>query len=976
MTIVGEAFIVIKPETRLFKQDAQAKVTKAAQGIAAQVEATLDETGLRQKVQAAAAAAGRGVEVEIPVVVRDAAGRLRGPDGRFVGGGGGGGIGGGGGGDDFGGDDAKRAAGNFNDLARKLVGVAAAGGIASAVLNLLKWPVIIGGAGAAAASLGALTAAAVALAGALGPLVGILGALPGALFAAGAAVGVVALAFRGVGDAVKAYADQQKNAAETARQTAAEQEAAARAVEAAADRVTNATESVQDAERRHARAQKDALRAQEDLNEARQQAVEDLEDLRLSVEGAALAEQRAALRLRQAHEARAALGADGSQVTGTDLSDANLDVAEAELALREAQERRADEEAELREAEQKGIENADKVVDAREAVVVAEENVQDALRGTQRAQEELADAVRDSARATEELGKVGEEAGQKFADAMDRLNEPARRFVERLISMEPILDRLQERASAGLFPGLEQALINLAPLADAVAGPIERIGKAIGDSAATLAGTLTARGEDVGALGDESAGLIGKMGTAIDNLLQAFLDIAVAASGMTQALADMIVDATVRFSAFVKKQRESGGLERFFADAEATLRRIMSILGGFGLGLFNIFAAASTEGRIYLEQLDGIAGRFAEITEAARESGALAAFFASMRPTVEAVGRLLGDAAVGVGQIIAELGPQMAPLIEQIRTDLLPNILELIETLTDPQFLESIIGLTSSFVEFLAAISEPNPLILLLIETLGGFLEIISFLLTDLGFLSDVLGIAATAITTLGTVAAVVKFVGFLSELKGLQAAIGLINGAAPAGGAAGAAAGAAGSGLLGTIGLMGGVVLAGVALGIGLHNMIEKYAPGINDFFEDVGYWIQEHVIEKLGDALAAIGDFFAEWDRMITIEDPGGSGKGFNPFDAFLGKIPGRAVGGPVEAFRPYRVNEGTGAAGILIPLVPGEVLTPSQQPAAATNGGVWGVNGDLVIHGATAEGSYATAMAVIEELRGEAFRQGVGP
>jgi hypothetical protein len=224
-------------------------------------------------------------------------------------------------------------------------------------------------------------------------------------------------------------AASRASAADDAARQAAEQLAQARkeadrAIRDARRRAEDAAERVRDAELRLRDAQREALRAQEELNRARHEAAEHLEDLRFAAEGAALSEKRAAESLRQARKelARAALEGDADRTR-----EAALSVAEADLALRQAIDRRQDTAEELARAEAKGIEGSDILDERRRAAERAQIELERARRDLPRARDEYRQALEEAAGVREETARRIRDAERALKDA---IVEAARTAVE------------------------------------------------------------------------------------------------------------------------------------------------------------------------------------------------------------------------------------------------------------------------------------------------------------------------------------------------------------------------------------------------------------------------------------------------------------------------------------------------------------------------------------------------------------------
>jgi hypothetical protein len=214
---------------------------------------------------------------------------------------------------------------------------------------------------------------------------------------------------RRIADATRAVEDAEENLARTVRD-------GARRIADAKKQVIEANENVVSAQRRLDDANRNAEKAQQKLNDARREAVQDLEDLQDKVTGASLAEERAAIRVRQAQEELQEVIADPSAT--------KLQRDAAEMALKEAlfgaeQQKEATQEVkdEAAAAAAAGVEGSQKVIDAKEGVADAEQAAADAAGRLTDAQEAVAEANQRVADTQLENAEAVADAQEAVADA-------------------------------------------------------------------------------------------------------------------------------------------------------------------------------------------------------------------------------------------------------------------------------------------------------------------------------------------------------------------------------------------------------------------------------------------------------------------------------------------------------------------------------------------------------------------------------
>lgn len=177
--------------------------------------------------------------------------------------------------------------------------------------------------------------------------------------------------------------------------------------------IARAEEDVADAHR-------EVQRAQEDLTDARKRATETLQQLGFAAEGAALSEERARLRLDDAIAEEKMVAGDPT-ATDREKQEATLARREAELALREAQDRRGDSAAELADAEARGVEGSDEVRAAKERVTAALDAQSDAETRVAEASQAAADVLTQAKQDAADAAGVLEDAVRDEATAQGEL---------------------------------------------------------------------------------------------------------------------------------------------------------------------------------------------------------------------------------------------------------------------------------------------------------------------------------------------------------------------------------------------------------------------------------------------------------------------------------------------------------------------------------------------------------------------------
>lgn len=694
--------------------------------------------------------------------------------------------------------DAETAATRTSDLRRALITLAGGAGVTAASIQLLKFPAIVSGASLAVGAVGALTGALVALAASLGPLAGLAPAAAAGLIAVGQAAGVAKLAFVGVGDALSAYVKAEKDIASGAPAVRAAAEATARAHEAAARRVEAAQLQAADArvraarmvetaqrgvvvaERTLERSQRSVRDAQEDLNRARAESIEQLRDLEERVNRGALSEERAVLNLERARQALRELGAQAGGFTGTDRREALLRIAEAELDLQDVQRQRQDDQESLNEAQQRGVEGDEDVIDARQRLTDAEVAAADASVALVEAQKDVGEAHRNAAReiadAARELATAQRDQARATAtntsateDALAGQSAAARALITTIAGLRPAFEQLQAVAQQAMFPGLIAAINTLSPLMGALQPVVASTAGVIGNFAARMAEVVAApafSGPFIAML-EANVGLFSQLADAMVRLAPAILTLVVTAAPLLQTFVDLIVRASDAFGAFILRTSETGGLEAFFGETRDIVLLLTEGLGALAGVLGDVGRAAYDVGKSFLgSMVEGLV-RLNQETGSAKGQAGLAGFFESIREPAEAIGRLLRDVAVGLGGLFAELSPQIGPVIDQLRTELLPAILDLLGTF-DAEFLGALVSLATAAVRFIETFATATPVLTAFTETLAWMLGFAVRIVDALGPFGDILVNILAALSAVGVISGIITIVAALGRLFGI----------------------------------------------------------------------------------------------------------------------------------------------------------------------------------------------------------------
>jgi len=595
---------------------------------------------------------------------------------------------------------ARSAAGGFGGMNGAMARVNRGAQFFRNITRLLRFPALITGLGLLTQGLAALAAGFVAAGSSIGTLAGGLVALPALAATAAQAFGALKLATAGIGDTIKAALDAQVKGGSQAVDTMGQQRAAA-------DRVADAEFSLADAQRQ-------TKITQDDLTAARKDARRELEDMALAAERTGSVEEEGALRLRQLREQLLE--------TALDPDSTELDIRLDENALKQAQLDLKQTRIEAKRTRADYKDAADEGVKGMPAIVAARRAEADASRAETAAQRDLQRAVEAS---TEQMGAQGA-AADKLAEEMGQLPPAAQAFVRQIISLKPKLDQLRATAASGLFPGVSQGLRSVMGNFGVVNRIVGQTSTAFGGLAAKAGEALGGKewGRDLQLIGRQNVRTINQMGAAGGNLADTFRHLLVAARPFVNWLGKGTVALTGWIKTEAKAGRESGRLAAFFDRTKQTMQLLGPILKGVGGAFLNIGKAARPLGNEILGALGRAAEGWRKWTGSVQGQNSLRKYFADAKPAIFEMGRLLRD----VTKAFFEIGnqPGAAPLIKQVRTQLLPALTDVVRTLTGALG-QALVSTFTSVVKLVEQLSKVNGPLVTIVKGVGALAAGLAF---------------------------------------------------------------------------------------------------------------------------------------------------------------------------------------------------------------------------------------------------------
>ena len=583
----------------------------------------------------------------------------------------------------------------------KLSGAFGKGGKAAklfaAGLTVIKFEAIGTGIGMLLTGISQLTGGLLSLVGPLASVANAAAALPQAFAVAGGAVATFLGAFSGIGDALKAGSAVQKQAGDIAKaekQSAEAVKQAQRGVrdarEAAADSARNNARAVQDASRAVVDAQKQEYEAAKALSEARKQAKRDIEDLKTSLRDLALDEEGASIAIEEARR--------NLQQTMMDPGADDLAKRSAQLAYDEALARMDDVRKAKKDADKEYAQAQKKGVSASDGVVAAQQAQIDSAKAVQRSQRDLADAIREQSRAARDSAEAISDAQKALADAksttaagttqvnayneaLKNLSPAGRQFVKTLLGMRDEMKRLRFAAQEGLLPGGGKALTILLKLVPLAERGLRQFGQTMGETAVKGAKMLTSK-EFLpmwNRLLESNNRLLKMGGDGFLNLLSAVVYLMDAARPFTEWLGKTVLGWTAYWKELAKAGDQTGSTAAKLERTKGVLKTLGKVIKNVWTVFKNFATAGRESGDSMLQGLVQITNKWVKWTGSLKGQNELKQWFKAGQDTMHETGALLGDIVRG----LFDMGRKnkLAPLIKQIRTDLLPALFDIFNNL-------------------------------------------------------------------------------------------------------------------------------------------------------------------------------------------------------------------------------------------------------------------------------------------------------
>ena len=327
-------------------------------------------------------------------------------------------------------------------------------------------------------------------------------------------------------------------------------------------------------------------------------------------------------------------------------------------------------------------------------------------------------------------------AGNK--KAIENLTPEAKVFLDTLKSYKGEVKTLRQEAQKGMFPGLTKGLKDANQNFGVLQKMVGDTGKSIGflgERAGKLIGGKSF-GQDMLKISGTNQRSIKDLGVGFLALGSAMRHVLVAADPFMKWMTGTAKGWGKQIEGAAKLGRENGKLALFLKHTRESMTVLGHVGGNLGKTLFQIGKAGRENGMSLWQMFDKTTKGWAKWTKSAEGQTKIADYFKATKPAFVEMGRLVAD----IAKDFAKMGANgnIAPLIHQIRVELLPALFDLLDSTTKslgPALVDTITQIAKLFKD-LGGSSGP---LVKIVEFIGTAAKYASDLLSHNKALKDVL---------------------------------------------------------------------------------------------------------------------------------------------------------------------------------------------------------------------------------------------
>jgi hypothetical protein len=224
----------------------------------------------------------------------------------------------------------------------------------------------------------------------------------------------------------------------------------------------------------------------------------------------------------------------------------------------------------------------------------------------------------DALKATNEYAIDPTDANlQKMQETMASLGPAGREFVGFLQEMRPEVQKLQDSAQEGLFPGMQAGIDDLMSRFPQVERIISEVASASGDLLAEAGSNLAdPRWDDFfNFLETEARPTLMDFGRSVGNLAEGFANLWMAFDPLSDDFSKGFLQMSRDFATWTDGLSQTQGFQEFLDYIERTGPKVWDTLGALGNALLQIVEAAAPVGEVALPAITAIADVIATIAD-------------------------------------------------------------------------------------------------------------------------------------------------------------------------------------------------------------------------------------------------------------------------------------------------------------------------------------------------------------------------
>jgi phage-related protein len=263
-----------------------------------------------------------------------------------------------------------------------------------------------------------------------------------------------------------------------------------------------------------------------------------------------------------------------------------------------------------------------------------------------------------------------------FKLAADQLDPTLTRIKNQFTELGPVI------AKGGLQQGLDYFANSLGKLSKVTGRGLAGLGGEIG-SAAHNAGDLAKSAPFLDQVSRIFAGLRPILKFILSGLLaiaQAAMNVLEAALPAAEGMGAAFEWIATSLRNWTAQQLANGKMTQFITHAWELFIQIVGVVVDFVIGLYNIFKVAAGYSAGFGQSIHDLAWEFRQWTASAEGQARITKYFEDSLPALREMGKLVGFVAGGLGHLGAN--PNVAPLLAQINSQLLPALANLVTKLS------------------------------------------------------------------------------------------------------------------------------------------------------------------------------------------------------------------------------------------------------------------------------------------------------